>query len=206
MPTRALKSFALLLLLLIVCVGCLTAPPAAAPLARLLKTTTSCRVRLQPAWVGDANYTIRTGFFTNADSPEAQRLDRELRFDWYSYSHKQSYFHFGPATISKSEGDDGESAIHTFRTSLPTDAELASAKTVSALERLLGPSQGWTDGWGKREGEMSKTAGWDFFTLKDETTIETVTVFCMVSRLQGEVEWRVESMKVIRGTAKPEQR
>jgi hypothetical protein len=156
--------------------------------------------------VGDANYTIRTGYFTNAQSPEAQKLDRELRFDWFSYSPEPSHFHFGPASISKSDGDDGESAIHTFRISLPADAELAAATTVSALERSLGPSQGWTDAWGISEGGISKTAGWKFFTLKDDTTIETVTVFCMVTRRQADVEWQVDSMEVIRGTAKPEER
>jgi hypothetical protein len=152
--------------------------------------------------VGDANYTVRTGYFTNAEPPGVERLDRELRFDRFSHSHEPSHFHFGPTTISRSLGDDKETAIHMFRTSLPTDAELTAATTVSALERFLGPTQGWTDAWGGLRG-INKTAGWYLFTLKDDTTIETVSVFCMVTRRPGEVEWRVESMRVARGTAKP---
>jgi hypothetical protein len=95
------------------------------------------------------------------------------------------------------------SAIRTFRTSIPTDTELTAATTVSSLEKLLGPSQGWTDAWGSRKDEISKTAGWGFFTVKDDTTIEILSVFCMVTRRQGDVAWRVDSMKVTRGTAKP---
>ena len=178
-------------------IGCVSTTIQNTPLPQLLKTNTPCRVRLQPAWVGDAKFTVRTGFFTNAAASQFESLERELHFDWFSYSRKPSSFHFGPRTISKNEGDDSESAIHAFRASLPSDAELTAATTVSALEKFLGPSQGFSDGW---------TASWEFFTLKDDTTIETVSVFCMITNRRGDVEWRVDSIKVIRGTAKQKAR
>jgi hypothetical protein len=185
--------------------GC-TTPPARAPqLAELLNTNGPCRVRLQPAWKGEGNYTVRTGFFTNAEPPKLERLNRELRFDWFSYSETPSPFNFGAKTVSKAGRGQNHSNIHTFRASLPTDAEIGAAETVSALEKFLGPAHGFTDGWGS-DAEMHSTAGWSFFALADTDTIETVSIFCMVTQRRGDVERRVDSVRVIRGRAEQKAR
>lgn len=92
-----------------------------------------------------------------------------------------------------------------MRLSLPTDKELTHAETVTELAGMFGPSQGATDGWGG-EAEMYSTAGWSFFLLKDEMTIETVSIFCMIARRKGESDWRVTGMEVSRGTARPSER
>ncbi len=183
-------------------VGCASPTGVPVDLAQLLKTNAPCRVRLQPAWKGEAKHTVRTGWFTNADSAKLEKLERELRFDWFSYSDKLSPLNWGRAIISKGERGNGQSAIHSFRASLPTDAEIAGARTVSTLEKLFGPSQGFADGWGSNK-EMRSSAGWAFFTLKDESTVETVSVVCMTVWRAGDTEVHVDSMKVTRGSATP---
>jgi len=195
----------LTLALFIGVVGCTNPSRSSNQLAQLLATNAPCRVRLEPAWLGRAEHTVRTGFFTNAEPPELSRRSRELQFDWFSFSDKPSHFHFGPKTISRSEGGQGQSAIHTWRASLPSDTELMAASTVSALEKFLGPSQGVTDGWGS-DTEMHSTAGWTFFTHRQADEIETVSIFCMTTHRKGEADWRVDSLQVTRGRATPGRR
>ena len=173
----------------------------ATPLAQLVQTEVPGRVRLHPAWTGNAQLTVGTGYYSHADSRQLDRRESELRFDWFTCSNKMANG-FGKRTISKDEGGDRQSNIYTYRTSLPTDAELTAATTVSALKGFFGLSQGFTDGWGDQR-EMHSTAGWTFFTLKDDATIETVSVFCMITHRDGDPEWRVDSMRVTRGSARP---
>jgi hypothetical protein len=162
-------------------------------LAQLLKTNVPCRVRLEPAWIGYAEPTIRTGTFTNSLLPQLEGLERELRFDWFTYSDKRSAVNFGPRNISKSEGGEMISLIHTFRSSLPTDADLTKVTTISELERLLGPSQGGRCVYGI-DFQMFSSARWQFFSIKDAGTIETLSISCGVTRRDPDPEWRVSSM------------
>lgn len=180
-------------------VGCSTASRSSSQLAQLLSTNTPCRVRLDPAWLGTAVYTVRTGFFTNAN-PEAARLDLQLRFDWFRFSDKPWYLHSGSRTVSRSEGGGMESAVHTWRASLPSDTELMAASTVSALEKFLGPSQSIPDEWGFLK-ETHSSAGWRFFTLKHPDEIETLSIFCAATQREGDSERRVDSLQVTRGRA-----
>jgi hypothetical protein len=70
-----------------------------------------------------------------------------------------------------------------------------------ALSRFLGPSQGPTTGWGSHT-EFHATAAWGFFTVKDSATVETVGIFCDISRRIDEPDWRVDGMEVSRGVAR----
>ena len=172
-------------------------------LAELLRTNRNCRVRLTPSWTGEAKVTVRTGSFLTADSPAGGRREDPLRFDWFAFNDPAPVNgHFGKVWISKDEGGSSGSAIHTFRSSLPTDDELLATRSVTELEKRLGLSQGWRDAWGS-EAAMYSTAGWSFFLLKDSTMVETVSIFCMTTRRKGEAEWRVDSMRITRGTARP---
>jgi hypothetical protein len=181
-------------------VGCSTRPCSSNQFAQLLATNTPCHIPLDPAWLGTAVHTVRTGFFINAD-PQAERLDRDLRFDWFQFSGEASYFHEGPRTISRSEGGRRESDFHTWRASLPSDTILLAASTVSALEKFLGPSQSDRDEWGGPNEEMHSSAGWSFFTLKHPDDIETISIFCMATQRKGDAERRVDSLQVTRGRA-----
>jgi hypothetical protein len=181
-------------------VGCSTPSRSSSRFAQLLATNAPCHVRLDPAWLGAAVYTVRTGFFTNAD-PEAERLDLDLRFDWFQFPDKASYFHLGPRTVSRSNDDGRESAVHTWRASFPSDGDLMAASSVSSLEKLLGPSQSPLDEWGGPNGEMHSSASWSFFKLRHPYEIETFSIFCMATQRKGDAERRVDSIQVIRGRA-----
>lgn len=176
--------------------GCSESSPPTSQLAQLLTTNAPCRVRLDPAWVGKAVDTVRTGPYAKIpDPPELARIHSELRFDWFSFSDKPSPWHFGPKTISRSEGGDTESAIFTWRPSLPSDSDLIAAPTVSALEKFLGPSQGFSD----------SGAGWAFFTLRKPDEVETVSISCSAPYRSGG-QRLIDSLQVTRGKARPRPR
>src|SRR4029453_15074413 len=151
------ESFTVVSFSFVFLMGCLAATLPSTQIAQLLKTNTPCRVRLQPPWTGSSENTVRTGFFRSTQSPQHEKFHRELRFDWFTYSDKPSVFHFGPRTMSRSAGGDGETAIHTYRTDLPTDADIQGWTTISALTNLLGAPHGFHDG-------VPFSAGWSFFT------------------------------------------
>src|SRR5712691_7125995 len=90
------KSFAVVSLGVVVLICCFAGTSRTNQVVELLKTNAPCRVRLQPAWTGIAEHTVRTGFFSSAQTPQYGRFQRELRFDWFSYSETPSPFHFGP--------------------------------------------------------------------------------------------------------------
>src|SRR4051812_28392401 len=95
-------------------VGCATSP-SSNNLPGLIATTTPCNVRLVPAWVGTANDTITTGFFATAsDDARFRQLRHELRFDRFQYSEEPSPARFGARTISRSEGRNSVSAVHSY--------------------------------------------------------------------------------------------
>ncbi len=130
------------------------------------------------------------------------RPRRELRFDWFTYSGKTSAARDGARTLSRGERGDRQSAVHTYRNALPSDAQIAAATTVSALEKLLGPPQGFADAFGTESG-MRWAAGWALFTVRDQATVDTLSVSCAVSSRRGEREARVEGLRITRGIAKP---
>jgi hypothetical protein len=182
-------------------VGCATPPPRNS-LSVLAATTNPCSVRLNPAWVGTACDTISTGYFATADEDaKSLKLRCRLKFDRFQFSENPSRGGFGARTISRSVGHDSVDNIHSHRASLPSDEELAKATTVSELTRLLGRPQGSTTGWGE-ENEMHSTAGWAFFTLNGDESMETISIFCMVTQRRGKDPY-VDSMRITRGVTRP---
>ena len=188
MRPKRQKSFAVVSFSFVFLIGCLAATLPSSQIAQLLKTNTACRVRLQPAWTGVTEQTVRTGFFTNVQSAQLERLQRELRFDWFAFSDKPSHFNYGPRTISRSAGGESETAIHTYRAELPTDGAIQACTTISALTNLLGPSQGFHDG-------APFSAGWSFFTCTPTNTIMTLSVFSIRQRVEGQID----SLEIRRG-------
>lgn len=184
-------------------IGCSTQSMPKSQLAVLLTTNAPCHVALEPFWVGKRECTVRTGFFTNAEPPELMRLNHELRFDWFCIWEKPAFL--DGVKILGQHRDGGLISLHAWRSALPSDADLLSATTTSALERMLGRSMGMTDTW----GDMDKThsaESWQFFTLAKPGEIETVSIFCLTVQRKGDQEWRVESVRVIRGKATPASR
>ena len=186
----------------LVLVGCAGVSGTKAQLAQLLNTNVPCRVRLEPAWIGYTEPAIRTGSFTNSLSPQVERLQHELRFDWFHSVSNPSPLNFGPKTISKSEGGEMTSCIHSFRSSLPPDTDLIHVTMVSELEKLLGPAQGVRCSYGT-DSLLHSSATWQFFSVKGTETIETLSISCGITRREPDPEWRITGMMVSRGTAKP---
>ena len=128
-----------------------------------------------------------------------EKLQRELHFDWFTYSEKP---HFLPSTrrISKNYGDKGETFLHCYRASFPTDAQITAVTNFSSLTNLLGATRGHMSAWGL-DGETHTAASWALFALKDEQTIETLSVHCTLVQPRGQSERQLESIEVRRGIA-----
>ena len=116
---------------------------------------------------------------------------RELRFDWFTYSDKPSQFNFGPRTISRNAGGEGETAICSHRTEFPSDTAIQVCTTIGALTNLLGLPQGFHDG-------APFSAGWSYFMLTPTNTIVTLSVFSMRRELDG----KIDSLEIRRGIAR----
>ena len=217
MNSRTLLLMPLSLTLLICCM--VTA--ATAQLAQLVSTNTLCRVRLQPPWTGEARQTVITNyprltlpFGTRGQlrerpalrvPAELEKLQRELHFDWFTYSDKPSHFYFGARRLSRSLGEKGETFGHSYRASFPTDAQITAATTLSSLTNLLGPTQGPGDSWGLF-GETYSIVFWSLFTLTDERTIETLSVSCTLVQPHAQSERQLDSIEVRRGVARQQVR
>ncbi len=199
---------------------CCMVTAATAQLAQLVSTNTPCRVRLQPPWTGEARQTVITNYPrltipfgtlgplrerpaherpARRVSAELEKLQRELHFDWFTYSEKP---HFLPSTrrISKNYGDKGETFLHCYRASFPTDAQITAVTNFSSLTNLLGATRGHMSAWGL-DGETHTAASWALFALKDEQTIETLSVHCTLVQPRGQSERQLESIEVRRGIA-----
>lgn len=156
---------------------------------QLVKTNALCRVRLQPPWAGSAKLTVRTGFFTNAEPAGLEKFERELLFDWFQYSDKPSVWNFGPRTVSRS-ASSGETAIHTYRKDLPSDAAIRACKTHKDLINLLSLPH-WVDG-------PPFMAGWRFFTVTASNSIDTISITTIQERWDAEIN----SLEIRRGVAR----
>jgi hypothetical protein len=195
----------LLGLVLVVLGGC-AEPLPVGTLAEGMAATAPGGWRLNPAWVGTARDTVATGFFAKEGENAKQRERRlHLRFDRFHYSDVPSAWGFGARMVSRSAGGESETDIHSYRESLPSDEEIMRATTPAQLGALLGRSQGFSDGWGSLSA-MHTTGSWSFFTMRGPETMETVSVFCMMTLRCGPGESTVDSVQVTRGTARPEGR
>ena len=176
-----------------------------ASLAHLLQTKAHGSIPLQPPWIGEAKNTVRSGWFAHHPEPaKSEAWRQKLRFDAFRSSDDQPLFrllHVGPQCLSSPDGGT-TGGQYTYRSSLPSEAQLLASKTVSKLSRSLGPSQNPTDVWGTAT-EWHSTVGWCFFTMPDAQTIQTVDIFCFVERPIHASQWKIVSMSVWRGTAHP---
>jgi len=176
-------------------------------LTQLLSTNRAGQYRLTPAWVGERRQAVATGFFaTHTNLPGQQPFECDVYFDLFSYFDKRTAMPAGSRVISQSldQTKDGsrETSLHVHRASFPTDAELAGAHTLGALANLLGPIWGPRDAWGLGDAIMHSHASWACFRLKDDDTLETLSVSCSTTHTVGQPE-QVESIRIRRGTAKP---
>ncbi|MCP5524812.1 MAG: hypothetical protein H7A46_25075 [Verrucomicrobiales bacterium] len=186
--------------------GCLPALTETNQLAQLLSTTRAGQYRLTQAWVGERRQTVATGFFaTHTNSPALERSERELHLDLFSYYNEPSAMPLGSRAISQSLEQTKEgwrhTNLHIHRAAFPTDAEVTAARTVGALTNLLGSSWGFKDAWGDTRA-MHSQAGWSYFRMVDDATLETLSVFCLTTYTNGQSAEYVDSIRIQRGTAR----
>lgn len=177
---------------------------AATQLAQLLTTNGLCKVRLLPPWMGETRETVRTGICTNKLPKITTKDDSHLRFDWFSHHPpvRVPLHECGPITIS--EDDIGaETAFHSYRAALPSDELITTAERLSRLRDLLG-SAGAPGLDSFTAGDLTHgSSSWSLFTMKGEKTIETLRVFSLIKQRDGDSDWRIEGLRVTRGTASP---
>lgn len=194
------------LLSVIALCGCLEASAQTNQLAHLLTTNRTGNYRLEPAWVGESKRSVATGCFaTDTNLPALDQLKRDLRFDFFHYFERP--LSDDSRTVSRQDNKTGEawrfSSLHSYRDIFPTDSQLTEARTEAALTKLLGAKGAGTgaSAWGDVR-VMHSSAGWTFFRLKDDTTIETLSVFCFTTVTNGDPNTYVESIEIRRGTAR----
>jgi hypothetical protein len=199
---KRLISFLSSLVLLIILAGCerRTIQPHAverqtiAP-KQLLETIRANRVglyKIQPPLTATATKTIVTGWLKDHGDPEEQH-----QFDVLDISDKAGFWNFWPVTIAQSDGKDGATNLLTFMDrELPSDNDLLNCKLYSDLERLLGKTQGFQDGWGSQF-----SYGCGFFSISKDGIIHTLSVFAFISRKDGESR-TIDSIQVVRSSPK----
>lgn len=176
-------------------------------IAHLLTTNRPGRHYLEPAWVGESKVTVQTGFFaTRTNTLTQDSSESELRFDFFHYIQKPSALPLGSRAVSQfsDRGAEGgrHTRLHIHRETLPTDSQLTNVPTVAALTNLLGLSWGPKSAWGDSQA-MHSQASWAYFRMKDDLTLETLSVFCLTTVTNGQSEEFVESIRIRRGTARP---
>lgn len=179
--------------------GCVATPTPTNQLANLIATGKVGQHRLEPAWVGECQTTYMTGYLAG------DTWNSTLLFDVFAHFDKPTVL--GSRVIGRSidQTDQGFAISHVYRESFPSDAELKAAHTISELKKLLGPSPGFVDSWGGPQ-TLHSHAGWSYFRLNDNATLETLAVKCLTLQTNGQSEWYVESIRIRRGIARPKRR
>lgn len=193
------RSWSFLCLASVLFAGCASSAHKSPTLIQVIQAAGQSNTRLRPPWIGQAEVTLRTGQLTAEPGPQSYKLS----FDWFIYPYK-SYWQTTDSTII-CQSSDGQHLrdVYTWRPSLPTDQELTNATTGSALDAVLGPSQGTIDSWAS-EGKKRSTEDWQFFQVIDAGTIRTLSVFCAVTWQSAYKDRHIDGLLVVRGIARPQ--
>ena len=171
-------------------------------LAQALRTNVASTFKIAPAWTGQCAVVHATGAFTAPKRPEVATNRYDLKFDLAVVAPKNPVGHVGPKGVATSDTNGGYRALHSIRDSLPTDPAIKSASTQTALQKALGPAQGFPQATGY--GPIARTQlTWSLLSVK-ETTLDTLQVNAVVEKGPGSGEPRVESLEILRGAARPE--
>lgn len=172
-------------------------------LGQALQTNMAGTYRVAPALTGAWTTVIASGAFVRPE-PEITATNRQkVRLDAVVIVPKGSVGRVGPRALAHVEKEGGYSALHTVRDSLPADAEIrrAAERGVGAIERLLGPAQGFPHAAG-RGLEPWVRSSWSYCDLKGDGAVETLKVTAIFDRRDKDA--RVESLEVRRAKASPE--
>ncbi len=193
MATRT--NSALLLLLLAVCstgAAVTNVPPP-------FSTNAPGSYLLEHPWLGESTAVVRSGVLaTRTNSPEAEKLERDLRFDLFIVRDESSVdppglivaHHPGHLVIAESRGSSTTYTMpHVYRSRLPSNVEIQTCSTVPKLSELLGAPH-------EADG-APYSAFWRFFTFSSTNTIEVLSVVCT-----GQWKGRIDGIEIRRGATK----
>jgi len=152
---------------------------------------------LDPLWVGKEKIVVRSGVL--ASSPQWIRYGQEhaLRFNCFTFFEDDS--HEGRGTLSFRECDNTLCDLCRHRDRLPGDEQVLACHGRSELKGLLGAGEG-LEVWGPPE-ELHTSETWRFFTLKDASTVETMSVYCYFTHRPGTTDWSIDGLSIARGKA-----
>lgn len=155
--------------------------------------------KFTPAWTGLCHAVVATGVATNPEPAKFATNRPIVRFDAVVVTAKGNIGNVGPKGVARIDKDGGYTALHTLQDAMPSDSDIRAAaeKNLAALEKLLGPSQGFPAQTGIGETPLFRSE-WSFATLQ-EGSIETLRIWARAANRSG----KVESLEVRRGSAEP---
>ncbi len=115
------------------------------------------------------------------------------------------YLHQGSVVLARMHnGSHIASDAPTYRDSLPDEATIRSAKTLAALNDLLGQSRAPSTAWGTL-GKWNWTTGWTFVTRETNHRLRYVSVFASVTGAKGAApsEVFVKKVSISAGSLRP---
>jgi hypothetical protein len=171
-------------------------------LTQALKTNAVGTFSVTPAWTGKCAVVFATGSFKAPEPPVIVTNRYKLNFDLVVIAPKTAIGHVGPKAVAMHDTNGGYRALHTFRESLPSDAKLKAAATQADLERLLGLPHGFPETT-RHDQQALNRLKWSLVTV-NETVLDTLQVTAAVEKPTGSREARIESLEILRGTARPE--
>ena len=208
-PRSNSRSLPFLFLALLICgeFGCVSYfPPvqgtveATRPLYDLVARPQVGSFLLVPPWTGQEEIVSRTGVFIAPQKwVPPEQASHALHFDLFTLFKSELVSEEGRATLSHREPDRTLRDLYRHRDRLPNEAQITACKVRAEVKALLGSGDG-LDVWGQAD-ELHTTETWRFFILKDASTVETLSVFCLFTHRPETPEWTVDGFRISRGTA-----
>jgi hypothetical protein len=179
------------------------ATPPAPTLAEVLRTNAVGKHTFAPRWVGTSAVVHATGIFKRAEPPVLATNRYKLRFDTLVVTPKSPIGNVGPRGLARADKDGGYIGLHTLRDRLPGDIQLEAAKTLTDLQKLLGPTQGFAAA-ASEDGERRERVSWSAATLNGDKSLDALQVNALVEKRARPNDAHIHSLEILRGTASPE--
>lgn len=137
---------------------------------------------LDPEWVGTVNrvYLRDPANIYGPEEPADIRFSHLFIASPPLSSNLQLYIIRGRVANDGNLGSYLGSEGPVFHKTLPSVESVSKAQTLADLEKLLGPRQGPSGGWGGPNG-MHSTAGWTLFTTNGARSLRYLSVFAQIS-------------------------
>ena len=174
-------------------------PAMPPPLYQLIAKPQPGSYVLSPAWSGREQIVARTGDLVAAQKWTQGQGDRPLRFNLFTFFEEDESREPGRGTLSYRDADNKLRDLYRHRDRLPDNDRIVACRSRPELQALLGTGEG-LEVWGAPE-ELHTSESWHFFTLKDASTIATLSVYCRFTHRPNMPDWAIDGLRIARGTA-----